>query len=94
MSNPISAFPDQYLGLPLTLGKILTSALLLVEKIKKKIPIWWASLLSHGDRLALVRHVLYAMPNHFLIAIAVNKSILVRGQSGVPCIPPGWRQGC
>lgn len=35
-------------------------------------------MLSLGDRLSLVRHVLCAIPNHSLVAIALNKSILKR----------------
>ena len=33
-------------------------------------------MLSRGDRLALVRHVLCAIPTHFLTAIAFNQTIL------------------
>ena len=50
----------------------------LVYKLEGKLSTWLGSMLSLGDRLALCRHVLCAMPIHILIAIAVNKSILAR----------------
>ena len=73
----ISAFPIQYLGLPLSTRKVPTSALLpLVEKMAKRLGTWQACLLSRGERLALVRHVLSAMPVHPLLAMALSPSIL------------------
>lgn len=54
----------------------LGDRLALAEKIGGKILTWHASMLSLGDRLSLVRHVLCDIPNHFLIAISLNKSIL------------------
>lgn len=79
MQCPIKHFPIQYLGLPFSIRKPPTSSLLpVVHKLEKKLSTWRASLLSKGDRLALVRHVLCVIPTHFLIAIAFNKSILKR----------------
>ncbi|XP_073363007.1 uncharacterized protein [Aegilops tauschii subsp. strangulata] len=79
MQCPVKHFPIQYLGLPLSIRKPPTSSLLpIVHKLEKKLSTWCASLLLKGDRLALVRHVLCAIPTHFLIAIAFNKSILKR----------------
>ena len=79
MACPISYFPVKYLGLPLSLRKPSTVDLLpLVDKLERKLSTWLGSMLSLGDRLALCRHVLCAMPIHILIAIAVNKSILAR----------------
>lgn len=48
----------------------------LVDKLVKKLATWKASLLSRGERLALVRHVLTAMPIHILLALALNPLIL------------------
>lgn len=77
LSCPVSTFPIQYLGLPLSIRKIHDSALLLiVDKMTKKLATWKASLLSHSERVALVRHVLTAMPVHILLAMAMNPKIL------------------
>ena len=79
MACPISYFLVKYLGLPLSLRKPSTVDLLpLVDKLERKLSTWLGSMLSLGDRLALCRHVLCAMPIHILVAIAVNKSILAR----------------
>ena len=79
MACPISYFLVKYLGLPLSLRKPSTVDLLpLVDKLERKLSTWLGSMLSLGDRLALCRHVLCAMPIHILIAIAVNKSILAQ----------------
>ena len=79
MHCPMTQFPVQYLGLPLSIRKPSSSSLLpIVLKLERKLSTWRASMLSRGDRLALVRHVLCAIPTHFLtaIAIAFNQTIL------------------
>ena len=48
----------------------------IIHKLERKLSTWRASILSRGHRLALVRHVLCAIPTHFLTAIAFNPSIL------------------
>ena len=48
----------------------------LVDKLSKKPATWKASLLLRGQRLALARRVLSAMPVRILLARAINPSIL------------------
>ena len=70
-------FPIPYMGLSLSIRKVSTSALLpLVDEMELKLSTWRASMLSRGDRLALVRHVLCTIPKHFLTAIAFNKTAI------------------
>ncbi|KAE8772241.1 MATE efflux family protein DTX1 [Hordeum vulgare] len=77
MRCPVTQFPITYLGPPLSIRKASTASLLpLVKKLKRKLSTWRVSMLSKGDRLALVRHVLCAILTHLLIAIAFNQSIL------------------
>ena len=71
LACPIAQFPITYLGLPLSLRKLPSSAFdSLIVRLQKKLPTWRAALLSRGERLALARHVLTAMPTHILAAIA------------------------
>lgn len=77
LSCAVSSFLVPYLGLPLSIRKCHASALLpLVERLTKKLATWKASLLSRGELLALVRHVLTAMLVHLLLAMGLNPSIL------------------
>ena len=48
----------------------------LVNKLFQKLVTWKASLLSRGEQLALVRHVLTAMPTHILLPMAIPPPIL------------------
>ncbi|VAH63198.1 unnamed protein product [Triticum turgidum subsp. durum] len=74
---PIAHLPMEYLDLPLSIRKPSDiDLLLLVDKLEKKLSTWRASMLSLGHRLALVRHVICAMPTHLLVAIVLNKTIL------------------
>ncbi|XP_073368088.1 uncharacterized protein [Aegilops tauschii subsp. strangulata] len=74
---PVKHFPMTYLGLLLSVRRIHSSHLmLLVDRMRKKLSTWRASLLTRGERLALVRHVLRAMPGHLLAAIALNAHVL------------------
>lgn len=73
----IAQFPTTYLGIPLSIRKPATSAPLpLIDKLVRKLSTWRGSMLSRGERLAFVRHVLCAMPMHILMAIALNKTTL------------------
>lgn len=77
MASRTASFPIPYLGLPLSIRKPThVEVLPLVDKLGNKLSTWRASMLSLGDGLALVRHVLCAMPTHFLVAININKPIL------------------
>ena len=77
LSCPIAPFPFTYLGIPLSVRKVSVAALMpLVERMARKLPTWRASLLSRGERLAFVRHVLAAMPTHLLMAMALRPSNL------------------
>lgn len=77
LSCPSKVFPINYPGLPLSVRKASTSALMpLVEKMAKHLGTWQACLLSHEERLTLVRHVLIAMPTHLVLAMALSPSIL------------------
>nr|XP_040244102.1 uncharacterized protein LOC109755903 [Aegilops tauschii subsp. strangulata] len=74
---PLGEFPVKYLGLPLSIRKVPASALQpFVERLEKKLSPWWATMLSRGERLALVLHVFCAMPTHILIAMSMHGSIL------------------
>lgn len=76
---PIMDFPTKYLGLPLSIRKPSSNALQpYVDRLEKKLSPWWASMLSRGERLALVRHVFCAMQTHILIAMALNPTTLRR----------------
>jgi hypothetical protein len=76
MACPIASFPISYMGLPLSIRKPTNVDLL--DKLGNKLSTWRASMLSLGDRLTLVRHILCATPTHFLVAIIINKPILTK----------------
>ncbi|XP_073353624.1 uncharacterized protein [Aegilops tauschii subsp. strangulata] len=77
LSCPIKHFPIKYLGLPLSVRKASSSDLMpLLAKLLLKLATWKATLLNRGERLALVRHVLTAMPTHILTTMVVSKPIL------------------
>lgn len=70
-------FPIKYLGLPLPVRRVRTSALLpLLDRLQVRLATWKATLLLRGERLALVRHVMSAIPMHILMAMAISPSIL------------------
>ena len=74
---PITPFPITYLGLPLSVRKASSTSLEpIIDKLGRKLSTWRASMLSKGDRLSLVRHVLSAIPTHFLMAIAFNSTAI------------------
>jgi hypothetical protein len=67
-------FPCKYLGLPLSVRKLLKSKfLLLIEKIADYLPGWKATLMHPAGRVALIRAVLTAVPIHHFIAVQCPK---------------------
>ena len=48
----------------------------LIDNLARKLSSWRSLLLSRGERLALVRHVLTAMPVHIMLAMALCPTIL------------------
>ncbi|XP_073353623.1 uncharacterized protein [Aegilops tauschii subsp. strangulata] len=77
MQCPVAHFPITYLGLPLSIRKASTTSLQPInDKLGRKLSTWRASMLSKGDRLSLVRHVLCAIPTHFLTAIAFKSTAI------------------
>ncbi|KAE8778281.1 hypothetical protein D1007_48866 [Hordeum vulgare] len=77
MQCPVAHFPITYLGLPLAVPKAISTSLEpILDNLGRKLSTWRASMLSQGDHLALVRHVLYGIPTHFLMAIAFNKTAI------------------
>ena len=79
LACPLQDFPTTYLGLPLSIRKVSSTALQpIIDKLERRLSPWWASLMSRGERLALCRHVLSAMPTHIMIAMAINPPILKR----------------
>ncbi|XP_073357925.1 uncharacterized protein [Aegilops tauschii subsp. strangulata] len=75
----VAQFPTTYLGIPLAIRKPTAAALLpLIDKLSRKLSTWRGSMVSRGERLAFVRHVLSAMPMHILMAFALNKNILAQ----------------
>jgi hypothetical protein len=51
---PIADFPARYLGLPLSIRKIPSSALQpIIDKLERKLSPWWVTMLSRGERLAM-----------------------------------------
>ncbi|XP_045087904.1 uncharacterized protein [Aegilops tauschii subsp. strangulata] len=73
-SCAIVIFPITYLRLPLLVRKPSVASLQPI--IIKQLSTWHATLLSHGERLALVRHVLCAIPTHILVVLALCSPIL------------------
>ncbi|XP_073360309.1 uncharacterized protein [Aegilops tauschii subsp. strangulata] len=68
----VAPFPMTYLGIPLSVRKPSASSLQpIADKLSKKLASWRAMLLSRGERLALVCHVLSAMPSHILVLLAL-----------------------
>ena len=77
LACPLSHFHIPYLGLSLSVQKVPASALQpLVDHMVKKLSTWRASMLSRGERLTLVRHVLTAMPTHLLMIMVICQHVL------------------
>jgi hypothetical protein len=64
----VEGFPQTYLGLPLSTGKLRLSTLApLIAKADKYLSGWHALLMSSGGRLVLVNAVLDALPTFAMI---------------------------
>ena len=75
----ISAFPQNYLGLPLSDHKLPASALeFLATKITKQIPGWRTSLIPIGGRLTLSTAVLSALPLHAMSVLPLQKGVVAK----------------
>ena len=71
---PISSFPTNYLGLPISDKKLRKRDLLVwIEKIANKLPGWKAPLLTLVGRAVLFRVILTDIPIYLLIALNVPK---------------------
>lgn len=67
---PISSFPQNYLGLPLSSHKLKLSAFRpIIDKVDRRLAGWKGKLLSIGGRSILVRVVLRSLPSYAMGAI-------------------------
>lgn len=70
-------FSTTYLGAPLFPGRMMACMFEpLVDKILNKIETWKAKLLSQGDQLILLRHVLSRMASHTLTIYLMAKMVV------------------
>ena len=77
LGTTTSAFPQTYLGLPLSDRKLPPSAFQpIIDNIDKYLSGWRASLLSKGGRLVLLASVLDSLPTHFMSSLAIPISII------------------
>lgn len=68
----VAEFPIQYLGLPLTLGRLKKSHLQsLVDKVTASIPTWRAPLMNRAGRLTTVKVVMSSICVHTLISLKI-----------------------
>ena len=64
---PVSSFPCNYLGLPLSLHKITHGMLLpVIHKVDRRVSGWLATFLSLGGRLTLINSVIAGIPSYFM----------------------------
>jgi hypothetical protein len=76
---PLAAFPQRYLGLPLTASKLRVCDLdHLVVKLEKRAPGWKGSLLPSGGRLILTDAVLSALPSYGMSVILLHGTTVDR----------------
>lgn len=67
LSTPTKTLPIQYLGLPLTSGRLSAREWQPVfEKIERRLEGWKSHMLSRGGRLVLVKSVLSAIPTYYM----------------------------
>ena len=67
---PVQNFPIQYLGLPLTIGKLTKTDLQpLVDKVAGHVPTWKAGLLQRSGRLILLDSTLTATPVYHMLSL-------------------------
>jgi hypothetical protein len=75
---PVSSFPQNYLGLPLSTHKLGISAFApLIAKIDKRLAGWIGSLLSLAGRGVLIRAVIRALPTHIMSALLLPISVIL-----------------
>ncbi|CAL5070105.1 unnamed protein product [Urochloa decumbens] len=68
----IVEFPIQYLGLPLTVGRLRKAHLLpLIDKVSASMPTWRAPLMNRAGRLTTVKAVMSAKCIHTIISLKV-----------------------
>ncbi|XP_022846310.1 uncharacterized protein LOC111369057 [Olea europaea var. sylvestris] len=71
------SFPITYLGAPIALGHLCIRHFEpLIMKVRKKISGWKSLLLSIGERLTLVKHVLLSMHIHILSVICIPQGVI------------------
>jgi hypothetical protein len=65
-------FLIKYLGAPISITKLLKSALqLLVDKMANKLPTWKGNLMNHSGHLALIKTILSAMSVYTAIILSL-----------------------
>jgi hypothetical protein len=70
-------FLIKYLGAPLSITKLLKSALqLLVDKMANKLPTWKGNLMNHSGHLALIKTILSAMSVYTAIILSLPPWLL------------------
>lgn len=61
------SFPFNYLGIPITLGRMKNRDWFpLIDKVEKKLPCWKGYTLSRGGRLTLINSVLSSIPSYWM----------------------------
>jgi hypothetical protein len=79
LGYPVAGFPQSYLGLPLSNGKISASVLdLLAVKVARSFPGQRTSLLTSADRLTLASAVLTAQSLYAMAALSLPATTLQR----------------
>ena len=73
----LEPFPITYLGLPLSLRKLTKQDVQpLLDRFSKKFAGWKPKFLSAGDRLTLIKSVLFALPVHYLSVLELPQSAI------------------
>ncbi|EEE69615.1 hypothetical protein OsJ_29192 [Oryza sativa Japonica Group] len=73
----LEPFPITYLGLPLSLRKLTKQDVQpLLDRFSKKFAGWKPKFLSTGDRLTLIKSVLFALPVHYLSVLELPQSAI------------------
>jgi hypothetical protein len=75
---PVSAFPQNYLGLPLSTHNFgIAAFFLLIAKIDKRLARWIGKLLSMAGQGILLKAVLRALPTHLMSALLLPIGVLL-----------------